>query len=345
MTTRERDPNPFNGLEKGASRRPRAAFAMAPALLPLVFDTEERHRLAELIDIDFTEPLSFMTKPEQRDPSIELLITGWGAPTLNAAALGRLPHLRAVVHWAGAVDFLDSSAARRGIAVSSGRMVNAIPVAEYTVAMIILSAKKAFACAHQYRTEQRLIDREREFGDAGAYRITVGIVAASAVGTLVMDMLRAYDVNVLVYDPWADQALAASHGAELVQDLEELARRCSILSVHAPALPATTGLISDRVLAALPDGAVLINTSRGVVVDQEALIRELVDGRLDAVLDVTEPDVLPAGHILYSLPNVMLTPHIAGSMGNELKRLGAEALREVERFVSGVPFRHPLPQP
>ena len=118
-----------------------------------------------------------------------------------------------------------------------------------------------------------------------------------------------------------------------------------MLSLHAPAMPQTDGMISRAVLAAMPDGATLVNTARGSLVDQDALVEELAEGRLGAILDVTEPEVLPEGHPLYTLANVFLTPHLAGSTGTELRRLGRAALAEVERFVAGAPCEDPITSP
>ena len=101
-------------------------------------------------------------------------------------------------------------------------------------------------------------------------------------------------------------------------------------------------MIDARLLALMPDGATLINTSRGSLIDEDALLPELVSGRLHAVLDVTDPEVPPADSPLYTLPNVLLTPHIAGSLGNELHRMTDRALDELERYAKGLPFMDPV---
>jgi phosphoglycerate dehydrogenase-like enzyme len=101
-------------------------------------------------------------------------------------------------------------------------------------------------------------------------------------------------------------------------------------------------MIDARRLALMPDGATLINTSRGSLIDDDALLPELVSGRLHAVIDVTDPEVLPADSPLYELPNVLLTPHIAGSLGNELHRMTDQALDELERYAAGLPFADPV---
>ena len=319
----------------------RAALLMDPALVSFVFGDDERQRLAEMLEIDMTDAatsLAGIPAPSE----VELLITGWGVPVIDRDGLDAFPALRAIVHWGGGIGFLDEAASARGIRISSARAANAVPVAEFTQAMITLAAKDAFWLSRQYCAEQRFIDREATAPRAGLFRTTVGIVGASTIGTMVIEKLRASDVEVLLYDPYATPETAQRLGAELIDDLEELARRSRILSVHAPETPRTAGMMSRAVLAALPDGATLVNTARGALVDQDALVDELQRGRLRAVLDVTEPDVLEAGHPLYTLPNVFLTPHLAGSMGVELRRLGESALAEVERFVAGAPFENPM---
>ncbi|WP_349425938.1 hydroxyacid dehydrogenase [Microbacterium sp. LWS13-1.2] len=324
-------------------RRVRAAFGMSPELAPFVFGPDERTRLSALLDIDIDDPRGVQAA-DAAASDVELLITGWGAPILDERALNRFPSLRAIVHWGGGIDFLNTAAAaRRELQVSSGRWANAIPVAEYTVAMITLAAKGAFGASELYRREQRFIDREAEFPHTGLAGTNVGIIGASTIGALVIKKLQDYDVQVLVYDPFLPAPQAEELGVELIDDLRELARRSRILSIHAPDIPQTRRMVSRSVLASLPDDATLINTARGALVDQGALVDELSTGRISAVLDVTEPDVLPVGHPLYALPNVFLTPHLAGSMGNELRRLGASAVREVERFVAGTPFAHAIP--
>lgn len=320
----------------------KAALLMDPTLVPFVFGEQEALRLAEILDIDMTDAATCLD--ELRDAAhLELLLTGWGVVRLGAEQLDALPALRAVVHWGGGIGLLDEAASARGIRVSTARAANAIPVAEFTQAMITLAAKDAFWLSRRYGAEQRFVPREVAAPRAGLYRTTIGIVGASAIGTLVIEKLAASDVSVLLYDPYATPATAAALGVELVDGLGELARRSDILSIHAPETSATIGMISRDVLAALRDGATVINTARGALIDQDALVTELRAGRLRAVLDVTEPDVLEPGHPLYSLPNVFLTPHLAGSMGVELRRLGEAATAEVERFVAGEPFAHPAP--
>ena len=159
---------------------------------------------------------------------------------------------------------------------------------------------------------------------------------------MVMDALRATDIEVAVYDPYLSGAEAATLGVEKVDDLDELCASVRLLSIHAPDIPPTRGMIGAGQLARLPGGATVVNTARPALVDQDALIAELRSGRLSAVLDVTDPDPLPAGHPLLALPNAFVTPHVAGAKGNELTRLSELAVTEVERFVAGEAPLHPV---
>ncbi|MCS0602620.1 hydroxyacid dehydrogenase [Streptomyces sp. LP11] len=270
----------------------------------------------------------------------EVLFTHWGAPPLTEAALRRMPRLRAVVHAAGSVKHHVTDAVwKRGITVSSAADANAVPVAEFTLAAVLFAGKRVFHVAREYahtRTPPSLLPYYRGHGN---YRRTVGVVGASRVGRRVLGLLRPFDLDVLLHDPYVDPAEARALGAEPV-GLDELARRSDTVTIHAPQLPETRHMFDDRRLTLLRDGATLVNTARGSLVDTDALTRHLLTGRLNAVLDVTDPDVPPAGSPLYTLPNVLLTPHIAGSLGNELGRMTDWAVDEVARYARGLPFAH-----
>ncbi|WTF11509.1 hydroxyacid dehydrogenase [Streptomyces sp. NBC_01613] len=317
---------------------------MAQRTAQQVLDADARARLADLTDIDPQLVLDDLTTPaaHQALADAELLITGWGCPPVDAAALDAAPRLRAVVHTAGTVrHHITAACWERGLAVSSAAAANAVPVAEYTLAMILLANKRVLDTARVYHAERRRIDWNERHPDAGNYRRTVGILSASVIGRRVIDLLRPHDLTVLLHDPYVPDAEARDLGAHPVP-LPELFARSDVVSVHTPLLPETRGLVSRSMLTRLRNGGTLINTARGAVVDQEALTDEVVAGRLHAILDVTEPEVLPAESPLWDCPNALVTPHIAGSKGGELRRLADLALAEVESYVRGRPFAHPV---
>ncbi|MDX2968449.1 hydroxyacid dehydrogenase [Kribbella solani] len=282
---------------------------------------------------------SFLADPAVRAalPDMDVLLTGWGCPRIGPDVLDAAPKLRAILHAAGSVKaIVDPAAFDRGIQVSSAASANALPVAEFTVAAIVLGGKRAFRLAAQYRLERRKSDPHSM---PGSYGSTVGLLGASRIAKMVAERLRTLDLNVLISDPYLTSGEAASLGAELV-DNDTLFRRSDILSVHAPLLPETTGLVDARLLGLLKDGAVLINTARGKIIDPEALLSECASGRIDAVLDVTEPEPLPPDSPLLDLPNVFITPHVAGAVGNEIARLGELAVSELEHLAAGRPLDH-----
>lgn len=270
----------------------------------------------------------------------DILITGWGCPPVTDEALALMPRLAAIIHAAGSVKgHLTDAVWQRGIAVSSAREANAIPVAEFTVGAILLGGKRAFQLSKRLGEERQAIVSDALFPTMGNFGKQVGIVGASAIGRRVIELLRPFAFDVVVYDPFVDAETAERLGVRLVS-LPELAQTSDVVSIHAPAIDATNNMIDAAFIDAMKADALLLNTARGSLIDHTALRRRLRTGELFAILDVTEPPVLPRGDELYELPNVVLTPHIAGSMGVELRRLADAAIREVNRLASGLPLEH-----
>lgn len=335
----------------------RAAFAMNPTLLDEFFPVELRERLAARVTLSDVVLDTFACVPSvspgssfsplpasSADPlaDLEILLTAWGCPRIDAAILARAPRLRAVIHAAGSVKgHLAPEIFTRGIVVSSAAAANAIPVADYTLAMLVLAAKSVPRRVRIYSTGTWPagpwpgIPLPGEGG--GLSDVVVGVIGASRVGRIVIDRLRSYDTEILLYDPYLDVSTARALGCAVVS-LEDLCRRSDLVTVHAPALPETRHLLDARRLALLPDGATVLNTARGSLIDTAALTAECVSGRINAILDVTDPEPLPADHPLLSAPGVWITPHISGARGRELRRLGEYAVAEVERLVAGLPL-------
>ncbi|MBE1515714.1 hydroxyacid dehydrogenase [Nesterenkonia halotolerans] len=301
--------------------------------------------IEQICDLSSTVPLTKFDSDRSRRllADVEVLITGWGSPILDAAVLDSAPGLELIVHTAGSIrGHVTQECFDRGITVVSAAAANARPVVEYTLAMILLEGKHVLRRAAQYRRDRSIPTLAQTDSSLGNFGRTVGILSASLIGRGVMELLRHHDCSVLLYDPYVEPNTAADYGAELV-GIEELFRRSDIISVHTPLLPATRGMVSRRLIESMPPGAVLINTSRGAIVDQSALTDSVLDDRLRAVLDVTDPEALPPEHPLWDCENVLLTPHLAGSQGNELGRLRALALEELRRWVLGDDLMHSLP--
>ncbi|MFE6887814.1 hydroxyacid dehydrogenase [Streptomyces sp. NPDC057694] len=327
-------------------RRPRTVLAMQSSVVDDVFPPSVRARLEEIADIQPPHVIREFGSHSARSAlaECEVLLTGWGCPAIDTTVLDRAPRLRAVIHSAGTVKtFLSREAYTRGISVSSAAAANAVPVAEFTLAAIILGAKRAFPLAHLFRTRRTHrtaadLDRHQWLGTHG---ITVGVVGASRIGRRVLQLLRSLDAEVLLYDPYVSDAEAELLGATRT-DLDTLVATSDVVTLHAPDTAETRHLLDARRIALMRPGALLVNTARGPLVDTVALTEHLVGGRIDAVLDVTQPEPLPADHPLWDLPNVFITPHMAGAQGNEVGRLGALAVDELDRYARGVPLNHPV---
>ncbi|MFF5367096.1 hydroxyacid dehydrogenase [Streptomyces sp. NPDC013187] len=318
------------------SQRPQALFALDAENVPQVFPPEVLARLQKSLDIDPDLVVRDFTDPRVLDAlaRTEVLVTGWGCPRIDETVLDAAPRLRAVLHSAGSVKSFATHALReRGIAVSSAAVANALPVAEYTLAMILLAGKDVLAARDRMRTA-RTSPGWGVIPGIGNYGRRVGVIGASRIGRRVLELLRPFDLRPVLTDPYVDERRAAALGVPLLP-MDELLRTSGIVTVHAPETPETRHMIGRRELALMPDGAVLINTARGALVDHDALVAELRTGRLTAILDVTDPEPLPADSPLYDLPGAFVTPHLAGSQGNELARLGLTVAEEAERLLAG----------
>jgi len=318
--------------------RPKLAFALRADKTRHVFNQEAMGRLHACCDIVSENPIESFAEPGARQilSEVEVLMTGWGCPVLTPDILSAAPNLRLIAHAAGTVKFtIDPSAYERGIRVTHAAEANAVPVAEYTLAAILFANKRAFELRDLYRADPSrrgayaLMDQP-----IGNFGRVVGLVGASRIGRKVAAMLSGFDFTVLLYDPFVQQGDPVTDHAELV-DLDQLMARSDVVSVHAPSLPSTRGMIGSRQLKLMQDGAAFINTARGALIDEEALLAELQTERIHAVIDVTEPEIPASGSPFFNLPNVFLTPHIAGAVGTERARLGLMAVEEVERFIRG----------
>lgn len=333
-------PAPFPLAAPGAPPRPRAVFALDPDALGIVYAPEDRRALADLLDLADDTVLTPENWREHRAllGDAEIILSGWKSPVYDAEFLAAAPRLRAVFYAAGSVRYCTPEAFwDRGIVISSAYAANAVPVAEYTVSVCILALKQFWRRAALARRGEGWGDHTRPI--PGAFRATIGLVSFGMIARKVAVMLAAHDVRVMVYCPFLDDAEAALAGVERVS-LERLFREADVVSVHTPLLPETAGLIDGALVRTMRPDAALINTARGPVLDQPSVVEALrIRPDLTAILDVTDPEPPTAEDPLFALPNVVVTPHIAGSHGRECQRLGRYMLEELRRFLAGQELR------
>jgi phosphoglycerate dehydrogenase-like enzyme len=267
---------------------------------------------------------------------IDVLFSGWGSPRIDEAFLAAAPRLKAIFYGAGAINVWATPAVwERKIVVTTANQANAIPVAEYTLSTILFSLKHGWRLCREKQVHRGFQIR----GDIpGNYQSVVGLVGMGTIACLVARMLAPFNMTILTHDPFLSVEKAAELGVINV-GLAELFDRADVVSLHAPNTPATRGMIGAKLLGSMKKGATLINTARGKVVREDELIAVLERRPdLQAVLDVTEEDPLPADSPLITLPNVVLTPHIAGSQGRECQRMGQYMVEELDRYIRGIPL-------
>ena len=333
---------PVRPSQHAPSARPAALLAMSSGLDAELFTPEQRRRLGGLVTLLAESAVPDLgAVPDETAVRVEILVTGWGAPRIDASVLGRMPRLRAIVHTAGTVAPFVGRAVweREDIVVSTAAQANAVPVAEYALAQILLAGKRSVARSADHRRARGREGAWTATGRTGNYVAVVGLIGASRTGRLTAEHLQRFDIEVLVHDPFAGAEEIAALGARKV-DLEELFRASDVVSLHAPDVPSTRGMITAEHFALMREGTTFLNTARPALVDEDALRAELVSGRISAVLDVH--DDLAPDDPLWDLSNVQLTPHIAGSQGNELHRLADSALEELGRLSRGETPLHAL---
>ncbi len=311
--------------------RPKVALLLPRSTQRRVLDEETISTLSGLFDLHRAKGENALDANESRQlmSGAAGCMTGWGSPRLDPNLLDCAPDLGIMAHSAGSVKpFVSDPLWERGVRVTSVASAIAVDVAHFTVGIMVTGQKRVLELAAGTKTG-KWERSEPAPNDLRGCR--VGIIGASHVGREVIRLLMHFDVEILIYDPFLDNEAARKLGAARTE-LDTLFKECDIVSVHAPDVPQTRHMVNASRLALMKEGAILINTARGALVDEEALVTELKRGRIRAFLDVTDPEPPPPSSPLYACPNLVLTPHVAGSTGRGCYRLGRQAAEELRRF-------------
>ena len=270
-----------------------------------------------------------------------VIFSSWGMPALTEKQIeAHFPNLEAVYYAAGTVQYFARPFLKRGVRIFSAWAANGVPVVEFTVAQIVLAGKGYFQSLRRYRERDRKAAFAYTMSLPCNYNIRVGILGAGVIGREVMARLKAYQYEVLAYDPYVSDEVLSSLGAKRAS-LEEIFSTCQIISNHVANLPATVGMIDGKLLHSMLPNAAFINTGRGAQVVESELIAALkACPDRTALLDVTWPEPPEEGSEFYTLPNVFLTPHIAGSQNNEWARMALYMVEEFERTEDHLPVRY-----
>ena len=312
---------------------PRAAFFGNAERIEAVYAQNRRQQVEQLTECA-PEIMNLADLEAGRLSEVEVLFSTWGFPILNDAQLDRMPRLRAVFYAAGTVQKFARPLLHRDITLVSAWAANAVPVAQWTLAQILLANKG-------YHRNGREFARSRDWRQPhgrGNFGASVAILGAGQIGRRVIELLKPFDLPVLVFDPFLPNDVAQNLNVERVE-LDEAFARGHVVSNHLANLPATVGMIQGAHFEQMPANATFINTGRGATVRQTEMIEALRKRPdLSALLDVTDPEPTPPDSPLWELPNVYLTTHIAGSIGDEVVRMADYAIEEFVRWQRGEPL-------
>ena len=318
--------------------KPKAVFMSNEEAINNAYSETVRRKMNNLLDF----VPGYYTGESFRHPSgvsdlkdVEYVFSTWGMPSLTEAEIRSfLPKLKAVFYAAGSVQSFARPFLNLGIRVFSAWTANAVPVAEFTVSEILLATKGYYHRLHKGGCPSGGILSDCSF--PGNFGAPVGIIGAGAVGSLVIEMLKNHNLDIYVYDPFMSDQKAAALKITKTDSLHDLFKNCFVISNHLANNPQTENIIDGKCFALMGKNAVFINTGRGMQVNEEDLISAMkAEPSRIALLDVTRTEPPEQGSELYALPNIFLTPHIAGSIGCEVQRMGEYMLEEFEKTISG----------
>lgn len=321
--------------------KPKVLYVPTEAHTKRVFRPEDFAQLIEEFDVTVNPRDDSMTTKELAEVigEYDALITGWGAsPELTAQVMENADKLQIIAHSAGSVkafltqEIVDKYLKPRGIVTCSGAHAIAYNVAESAIGMMIMTARDWLNQAWYIRETGGWRSPELCAEDQFLMGATIGVVSASMVGRHVLRLLEPWDCQMLLYDPCVSAQEAEALGAEKVE-LDELFERSQIVTVHAPSIPETDKMIGAQQLELLHDGATLINTSRGSVIDEQALVQEA--RRLKICLDVTDPEPPGPESPLRQSENIILLPHVSGAGAYGYHKIGEATLQALRDHFAG----------
>ncbi len=269
----------------------------------------------------------------------DAILTGWGSRPITPADLfERDSRPLLIAHAAGSVRGVcpKETLGVPGVRLSQSSAPMAVSVAQFTIGLMILGARQSLARAQALKTGER-------YAGAFAYQdltgLTIGLVGLSQVGRRVPPLLAPFETSpILAYDPYAAPEMTAALGVTLLPHLDDLLARSDIVSLHAPVTEETKGLIDARRVGLLKAGALVVNTARPQIVDQDALFARATAGEIEYYTDVTTPEPLPSGHPAFISPHIFITPHIAGPTRQTNEKIGRHAVSEIVRFLQDQPL-------
>ncbi|GEN24260.1 NAD-binding D-isomer specific 2-hydroxyacid dehydrogenase [Halomonas cupida] len=315
---------------------PYTVLVTAPGLAPAGLDLLHQRQCEVLFlkDISDTASLARMLECHPVDAVISRTMT------LNAAMIASCPTLKVISKHGVGISNIDlAAAARHQVAVFSTPGANSQAVAEFSLGLML-------ACARHLARFDRHVRAGRWQRDGDGMELsgrTLGLVGLGQIARRVARVAAALGMRVLAVDPMVTSEQASAFGVSLQPDLDTLLPQCDLLSLHCPAQLGAPPLLDARRLAQLPPGAVIINTARGELIDEQALAEALRNGHIAAAgLDTFASEPLAESSPLRQLDNVLLTPHVAGSTPEALAQMARGAVDNALTWLDSLDGQHPV---
>jgi phosphoglycerate dehydrogenase-like enzyme len=319
-----------------------AFFSDMPWFLPKVYGLGRKESLEKELNFypEIVTSKNYESVLNEID-GIEFIFSTWGMLPLTEEQISKFKNLKAVFYAAGSVRYFCEPFFKKGIKVISAWIANGYPVAEYTMAQILLATKGYFAATRicrSYEGRKNYINLETVF--PGNFEVNVSLLGAGGIGKNLIKLLKPFRLNILVFDPFLSETAAKELGVTKVS-LEEAFKNSIVVSNHIADIPATKKMITKEMFRSMMPNATFINTGRGGTVDEEGMLDVLEERKdITALIDVTEPEPPQEDSRLLSLENVFLSPHIAGTIGREVVRNSDSVIEEYHRFKNGEPMKY-----
>jgi phosphoglycerate dehydrogenase-like enzyme len=316
-----------------------AFFSNDPAQIERVYAHGRKEKLAAEVEL-YPKIISANTFGEHAHAlrDVEYIFSTWGMPALSEEQVGQMPALKAVFYAAGSVQGFARPFLNKSVLVISSWAANAVPVAQFVTAQVLLAVKGYFTAERLCRTPEGRKTFTNHY--PGIFGNTIALLGAGMVGTKTIEYLKPFGFNILVFDPYLSPARAANLDVTPVS-LKEAFEHGFVVSNHIANLPETRGLLTQSLFESMQPYATFINSGRGATVDEPAML-DVLSRRPDltALLDVTDPEPPSTDSRIYQMENVLLSPHIAGSLGMEVLRQADFVIEEFRRLRKGEPLRY-----
>lgn len=312
-----------------------------------VYSDYVMEQLQAIPGIDMNPVPLYLDEIDQRlsvAESAEIIFSNWGMPELSQAQVDRyFPNVKAIFYAGSSIKVFAEPYYARDVRIFSAGEANAASAAEFTLAHILLANKSYLNAMTLYRGPKGYAQARDLVGKRpGNHQALVGLLGVGRVGGRVAQLLKPFDIQVLGYDPYLNPNRASALDITIA-DIEEIFSTCDTICCHLPSTAQTENLLDYALFSSMGPCATFINAALGEPVDEAGLLRAMaeVPTRM-AILDSVRSEPISEDDPLLTLPNVFISPHIAGSFGGEVERMGEMLVQCCRDYMQGIPSPHEL---